>query len=218
MVVRTSEIQNPAYTVSRQRILPARCHPESRWHARGYCSTCYRDIRVSERGAEHERKVRGVKVCGKCGIEKPLEDFYKNGARTKSHCKTCHRQAVRIYTHGRLDRDPECAAIRARSTRRSQDRFGRRNRLMRQYGLSLDDYDALLDAQGGVCAICLEPPDGSPLHVDHDHACCPGPDSCGKCVRGLLHGRCNRGLQVFHDDSLLLQRAAHYLLRTQNET
>ena len=30
--------------------------------------------------------------------------------------------------------------------------------------------------------------------VDHDHGCCPGPSSCGKCVRGLAHEGCNRRL------------------------
>lgn len=29
------------------------------------------------------------------------------------------------------------------------------------------------------------------LHIDHDHACCPGNESCGKCIRGVLCGSCN---------------------------
>jgi hypothetical protein len=32
------------------------------------------------------------------------------------------------------------------------------------------------------------------VHVDHDHRCCPGDYSCGRCVRGLTHEACNRRL------------------------
>lgn len=53
-------------------------------------------------------------------------------------------------------------------------------RLKRRYGITAEQYDALLEAQGGVCAICGEPPKGKALHVDHDHA------TGG--VRGLLCG------------------------------
>src|SRR5579859_1956133 len=48
-------------------------------------------------------------------------------------------------------------------------------RLMTQ-GLTRAAYDMLLEAQGGVCAICLQPDPrtGHRLAVDHDHTCCPG--------------------------------------------
>jgi hypothetical protein len=45
------------------------------------------------------------------------------------------------------------------------------------------------------------------LHVDHDHACCPGPKSCGKCVRFLLCDKCNVGLGSFSDDPLRMAKA-----------
>jgi hypothetical protein len=55
-----------------------------------------------------------------------------------------------------------------------------------ELGLSLAEYDALLAAQGGGCAICGNPPKTRRLDVDHDH-------KSGK-VRGLLCHRCNRAL------------------------
>jgi hypothetical protein len=49
-------------------------------------------------------------------------------------------------------------------------------------------YRELLYAQNGVCAICgmgnFRMGECVPLGIDHDHACCPGKSSCGRCVRG----------------------------------
>jgi len=59
------------------------------------------------------------------------------------------------------------------------------------------DVDALLDAQNGKCAICTTPVARG--NVDHDHSCCAGYRSCGRCVRGVLCGGCNRGLGNFRD-------------------
>lgn len=92
---------------------------------------------------------------------------------------------------------------------------------LRAYGISRDQYDALLAEQGGVCAACRQPEtaknkrgDVRMLSVDHDHACCPGGTSlktCGKCVRGLLCTKCNTALGLFNDDVRLLQMASEYL-------
>ena len=53
-----------------------------------------------------------------------------------------------------------------------------------------DEY-VRLSANGCMNPECLE---AYPLQVDHDHSCCPGPNSCGACIRGLLCGSCNVAL------------------------
>jgi hypothetical protein len=58
----------------------------------------------------------------------------------------------------------------------------------------------MLEAQGGVCAICRAAP---AAHVDHDHA-------TGE-VRALLCFNCNGGLGQFRDDPFLLHVAAFYV-------
>jgi hypothetical protein len=66
-----------------------------------------------------------------------------------------------------------------------------------RYGLTQDEIAAMIEAQGGNCAICgdlLVP--GRKTHIDHDHACCPRAGSCGKCIRGVLCQRCNIALGV----------------------
>jgi len=57
------------------------------------------------------------------------------------------------------------------------------------YGLTCDDYHRLLAHQGGVCAVCGEPPGAWRLVVDHDHD--PPYE-----VRGLAHHRCQRWITV----------------------
>ncbi len=41
------------------------------------------------------------------------------------------------------------------------------------------------------CDFCGHPFNGEPPHQDHDHSCCSGDKSCGKCLRGLVHRQCN---------------------------
>lgn len=89
-----------------------------------------------------------------------------------------------------------------------------RQRLMREYGIPLDRYEAMLLAQGGTCAVCRRPEGDARrrnLAVDHDHACCPGTRSCGKCIRGLLCSRCNLVAGLMEDDAKRLMAMVTYL-------
>jgi Recombination endonuclease VII len=80
----------------------------------------------------------------------------------------------------------------------------RKHRLRCVYGISLEEYDAMLDSQGGVCAICKKKPDeGKALFVDHCHV-------TGR-VRGLLCGKCNSVLAFGNDNPDILRAAIAYL-------
>ena len=86
--------------------------------------------------------------------------------------------------------------------------------LLKVYKITAAEYEALLESQGGVCAICKKDP-YKPA-VDHDHACCPGRGgednpTCGGCVRGILCQRCNQALGLLRDDANIAARAAEYL-------
>jgi len=76
------------------------------------------------------------------------------------------------------------------------------------YGVSFDEYEAMLVAQEGRCAVCRSEHAGGRwkrLHVDHDHA-------TGK-VRGLLCHNCNLAIGLLRDDPDRLLRAVEYLKR-----
>lgn len=106
-------------------------------------------------------------------------------------CEKCRRETNEKAKERRRTRPLELRDIHLRNT----------------FGLSLADFDAMLLAQGGRCAICRNDSPGGPhrqWHVDHEH-------STGT-VRGLLCSRCNTGIGLFRDDPITLQRAARYVV------
>jgi len=76
-----------------------------------------------------------------------------------------------------------------------------------QYGITLEQYNTMLKAQNYKCAICgnEDEVEGRKLAIDHCH-------TTGK-VRGLLCGKCNRGLGLFYDNQELLSNAIKYLTK-----
>lgn len=92
------------------------------------------------------------------------------------------------------------------------------NDLLRRFGITLDQYGAMLAAQSHGCAICgkTEKVNGRMLAVDHDHACCSGDQACGSCVRGLLCSSCNLHLGAVGDSIKHIESMAAYLRATQS--
>lgn len=124
-------------------------------------------------------------------------------------CKDCIAQGVTTVRPA-LHPGPRCATHHRAWLKRSRERGADRARAI-TFGLTGSTYRELLAIQGGVCAGCGRPPGKRRLAVDHDHACCPGPTSCGRCVRGLLCWSCNKHLQHMGDDAGLIRRLADYL-------
>ena len=80
---------------------------------------------------------------------------------------------------------------------------------LRKYNMTPQEYKQRLEKQNNKCACCGEPL-VSP-QIDHDHSCCDGKYTCGKCTRDVLCGRCNSGLGQFNDNIGVLEKAIEYL-------
>lgn len=100
--------------------------------------------------------------------------------------KEQNRERIRTQARDRYRNDPNGA------------RMAWRRVVKRQYGLELEEYEAIL-ARG--CAICGK--DGPRMAMDHNHA--------NGQVRDALCASCNNGLGRFKDDPTLLRAAAAYL-------
>ena len=131
---------------------------------------------------------------------------YKNAwhHRTKEKRKEILRAQTRKYywnhREQRRDGHRRWAATHGDYLREKETR----NRLMRDFGLTKEQYDSLHEQQNGKCAICGNAcSSGRRLAVDHSHKT--------KGVRGLLCGNCNLGLGKFKDSAELMKKAAAYL-------
>jgi hypothetical protein len=181
---------------------------------------------------EHPIVLADKKQCTKCKNFKVFSDFHKFAKSPdgyKHFCKSCvkdydmieddPKRAMPRKNQGELIHCRYCEQYLPKSSFWSKNTYckicqpliGHVNNLKR-YGLTRDDYVDLEKSQNRVCKICGEPEKHRKrLSVDHDHSCCPGYGSCGKCVRGLLCSNCNRVLGQVNDDKSLLQKMIDYL-------
>jgi hypothetical protein len=115
----------------------------------------------------------GHKYCPTCQLVLPLSLWNRNRASRDGYvtdCKSCRSARQRV------------------------------DYLMKKYGLTPEDFGAMMKAQGGMCAICKTAPGA---HIDHDH-------STGK-IRGILCINCNQGIGKLLDDIATLESAIQYL-------
>lgn len=127
-----------------------------------------------------------TKFCTKC---RSYSDKFSSEKQT--WCKPCKAEAHREY----LKRKP-----------RTETQIKRDN-LRKLYGISLEQFNIMLESQNSKCAICFR--DFTAIttkpSVDHDH-------KTGR-VRGLLCSHCNRGIGQFKENVEALGNAITYLER-----
>lgn len=141
----------------------------------------------------------GHKWCWGCDHVMAVEGFHRAPNGRQGKCKKC--QYARYLE--RVSENPE--AVR-KIGRESQ----LRNRKRREYGLTNEQYDAMAEAQDGLCACCGQNP--SPKEGIHGGLCVDHHHVTG-WVRGLTCHSCNRGIGFLGDTTEAVERALRYLQR-----
>ena len=135
-----------------------------------------------------------MKVCWTCKQEFPAtpEFFHNDKSRPDGlnhQCKSCSSKKNQTWRKANKNRNKEYW-------------------LMARYKLSYEQYIDYMSLHNWQCDICGG---ANRLCIDHDHACCPGKESCGKCIRGVLCHVCNSALGYINDDISNLTKMILYL-------
>ena len=152
---------------------------------------------------ETREKMRNAQLGKRKSDEEKLSHSLRMKGRVPWNKGTSKRTRVHLTETARrwVQMNKEKRAIQAR-----------RSHLMKKFGMTLEEFTALHEAQNGQCAICSRVPaykadsklrNRSLLHIDHDHV-------TGK-RRGLLCHGCNVGLGLFQDNIIALEQAITYL-------
>ena len=147
------------------------------------CATKAARLRRAKRYAD-----LGRKICPKCREDKALDQYHQPG---QIYCRDCSNAMNRE----RYRRTGGKEAVYAQN-------------LLNNYGMTVDEYEARVERQGGQCAICGTKPDHR-LHVDHDHRT--------GAVRDLLCRPCNYALGNAQDSLWIVRAMVAYLEQHQRD-
>lgn len=138
--------------------------------------------------------LENIKECVECRKDKPIDSFRLHKYYYKGNLKISTRNSCRSCTN--------------KSAYKSQLK-NKYYRFWKYYKLGQTAVDHILS---NGCAVCGSTEN---LNIDHDHACCPGQKSCGKCVRGVLCDRHNMAAGIVRDDVDHLKKLIKYLEQSE---
>jgi len=153
-----------------------------------------------------------MKICTKCGENKPLEDFNKyKKTRTTGERYVYESAECKVCKYAQFKANPNRVKNNSKYQKTSKGRISARKNVLKQYGLALEDYEKMFSNQGGACMICLRPESATHggkiknLCVDHCH-------ESGR-TRDLLCSGCNVALGRIEDNIDTLKAMIEYLER-----
>lgn len=157
-------------------------------------------------------------LCGACWQSEKSRGTlagWPSHRQTATHCKRGHEFTPENTIFARPKGYPN-GKRQCRTCRRPSKLLADRSyRMLHKCAMSQAEYERILKAQGGVCAVCKRGQIKADvmLAIDHDHACCSDDNKkrCGKCNRGLLCNLCNWALGNAQDSPDRLRALADYL-------
>ena len=123
-------------------------------------------------------------------------------SRRRSYLKNAEKRRAEASAYQKAHPEKVREWARAARARKSREELRTMDQSWR-YGLPPGGFEQWLTEQDYCCYLCREPLDLEKkrgIHIDHDHSCCRGNRSCGKCIRGLACHACNTGIGAFGDD------------------
>ena len=150
--------------------------------------------------------IANSKVCTVCDEERNLSEYRKDKSAYDGLTQKC-KPCFKLYQKEWYENNKDAQKANAKKYRKKNPLSHFKSHIKREYGITLDDYNAMFSNQHGSCAICnthqkdLE----KRLSVDHCH-------TSGN-VRGLLCNRCNTSIGLFDEDTSILKSAINYIDR-----
>lgn len=132
-----------------------------------------------------------TRTCSFPGCERP-EHLRKWGLCTAHNLQRHHGKELKPIRGKARTRKYEAACSIRTCRKEAVSRGMCASHASVSYRMSIHPDDMPVILSPGTCEICKRGFDN--LHIDHDHSCCPGNYSCGKCLRGLLCPGCNSNL------------------------
>jgi hypothetical protein len=192
---------------------------------------CYKCGLIKEHSEFHGNIKAKDGLCTRCKLcdsayakewhQKNKERYNKKAREWQQRDRAENGDKVRLRAKNYRNANKDRIAEWKRRAYAANQTGERARRVLRQYNVTPEQYTELLANQNGCCAVCkCDTPNGrfKKWHLDHDHSCCPGKFSCGKCIRGLLCHKCNVGMGNLSDDYRLLRAAADYLENYEKNT
>ena len=145
-----------------------------------------------------------MKSCRKCLETKELIHYHKdltNKDGLHPYCKNCRSIERKLFHKNNKEKENK----RNREYEKRTKKARKNAKLKYRYGITLEQYNKMLDKQQHKCYICKEDAKNlsKKLAVDHCHNT--------KKVRGLLCSNCNTALGMFKDNINFLKNAITYL-------
>jgi hypothetical protein len=163
-----------------------------------------------------------------------VEEWYENDKKSKQNYRNKNREELNRRAREKYALNKEKRTERARELyklkketkkeyyinnkerilelRRKQKKRTKNNHLIKRYGITIEQYNSMLDEQESKCYICetyVENTKNNYLHVDHNH-------TTGK-VRKLLCMSCNASLGLVKESEFILKKMIEYINEHKEE-